>query len=136
MQAWRFPDPPVTTVLTFSPILAGKPVLFVRHDDEGHWYFFDRFDNTLVGCYELALVPLERLVALHPDLRELADIPAGWQAWRESAEQAWERESQRTLERTLARQRRLSEKMRREIVQLPPGSPSVVELIREMRGPI
>jgi len=133
MATWPFPDPPTTTVLTFTPILAGKPVLFVRHDDEGHWYFFDRFDNTLIGCYELVLVPLERLLALQPKLQVLADLPADWQAWRDSPDQPWERESRRTLDRTRARAAAILDKMNREMIVIPPGTPSVVEMLREDR---
>ncbi len=136
MSAWQFFEPPGTTVLTQRRVLAGQPVLFVQHDEQGYWYFFDDPKAPYGSCLEPVLVPLERLASLHPGVQELADLPAGWQAWRDSPEQPWEKESQRTLERTLARRQQLSEKMRRESVSLPPGSPSVVEIIREMRGPI
>jgi hypothetical protein len=40
---------------------------------------------------EAAVVGLKRMVDIEPRLEELADLPLGWHAWRESKEAPWTR---------------------------------------------
>ncbi len=37
------------------------------------------------------VVSLERMLAIEPRIEELADLPLGWRAWRDSENAPWER---------------------------------------------
>lgn len=129
---WAFSDPPDAIVLTVQPILeAGRAILLVEHDERGKWRFFD--DRQLFHGAELRLVPLKCLVELAPTLAELADLPIGWRAWRETENGPWERESLKTQDRTRAKTASLLEHLRRTSLTLPPGTPSTMEMLREDR---
>lgn len=60
----------------------------VVHDVMGDWQFLDEED---VGHREPNLVCLADIVALEPSIAELADLPLGWCATRQSAQRAWDR---------------------------------------------
>jgi hypothetical protein len=65
------------------------PVLFVIHDsDEADWQFLT---GKPVLQKDLLLVSLESLVATDHTLNELADLPQGWYATRQTNKSAWER---------------------------------------------
>ena len=132
MSAYSFADPPDTRVLTLRRILGGRPILFVAHDENGGWYFFD--GGAVLERFELVLVPLGKVVEGDPGLNQLADLPRAWQAWRTAAGEAWERESSETLERSRAKVGELLGQLRRDSTPLPAGSPSTTDLIREARG--
>ena len=67
----------------------GSPILLVTHDaDDGSWQFLcgstdDVDDARLIG--------LECALELDSGLVELADLPLGWKAWRDSPEHEWDR---------------------------------------------
>ncbi len=88
---WPFEDPPDrATFTTVRVLLEGHPILFVYHDaDDGAWQFLcgttnDPADGRLVG--------LDCALSMEPALRELADLPPGWRAWREGPGAPWCRE--------------------------------------------
>ncbi len=88
---WLFPDPPNVATFTMRQVIhEGQPILLVTHDaDDGAWQFLTgeppKVSDALIVC-------LREMVKRDPSLTELADLPAGWRAWRESAEAAWQRE--------------------------------------------
>src|SRR4051794_39612985 len=87
---WTFPDPEGTEVITLERILRGdSPVLLVCHDreDEG-WQFLD---GEHVFEEDGAAVYLGDMLQLDPSLAALADLPAGWYAWREAPGHPWRR---------------------------------------------
>ncbi len=129
--AWSYPDPPETKVLALRSILEGRPILFVERDENSDWRFLD--GERVLEPSEIVLVPLGRVVDLDASVNELADLPAGWRAWRELREQAWEKESSKTKERTRARMAQLLAEMEKTRITLPPGTPSTVEMLREDR---
>ena len=87
---WPFDDPPNVATLTTRPVMDGSSwIALVSHDeDDGGWQF--------IGP-EGASMDQAMLVALHNVLRrdatigELADLPLGWQAWRDAPDQPWQR---------------------------------------------
>jgi hypothetical protein len=88
---WKFADPPNVVTCTVRQIVRdGHPILLVSHDDEdGGWQFLTG------GAFDLAdalLVALKEIVALDPSIVELADLPLGWQAWRERPGALWVRQ--------------------------------------------
>ena len=129
---WPFPDAPSSNVLTVRTILEGKPILFVEHDERGHWHFFD--GRTSFPGDELVLVPFAEIVALDPNLSRLSQLPAGWRAFRSNAQGTWEKETRQNLELTRAKTKARLEELRRNPLELPPGSPDTTELLREARG--
>jgi hypothetical protein len=88
---WPFEDPPnVITITTRQVLEEGHPILLVCHDEEdGCWQVLcgttdDPADGRVVG--------LDCMVARDPSVAELADLPLGWRAWRESPDAPWQRE--------------------------------------------
>jgi hypothetical protein len=132
MGAYPFTVPPETLALTLRAILKGQSILFVEHDENGGWHFFD--GNSVFPGSELVLVPLGELAQRDPTLLAIQDLPQGWRAWRTGPMEPWERESSQLREKTRARAAALLEEMRRTSKPLPPGSPSTTDLIREARG--
>lgn len=118
MATWLFPDPRDTRVLTLHSILEGRPVLFVEHDEKGEWHFFD--GHAVFEMPELTLATLGELVSRDASLGQLADLPSGWRVWRVSQGAPWQRESNRTLEKTRERTAQALTELQRNPVTLPP----------------
>ena len=89
---WPFSDPHNLAVITIDRIVEGKrPILFVSHDaDDGGWQFLDGEDVD-VSVTAARVLSLHELVERDPTIRELADLPIGWQAVRDNADQPWRR---------------------------------------------
>jgi hypothetical protein len=90
-DSWPFSDPPNIATLTTVHVLDGsKPVLLVTHDeDDGMWQVLCGTTGDPDDC---RLVSLEEMLQREPGLAELADLPLGWCAWRETAQSPWVRE--------------------------------------------
>jgi len=87
---WRFANSPDTVVVTLERILRGdSSLVLVTHDAEGGgWQFLD---GEHVFEEDGAIVLLGEMVQFDPSLLELADLPAGWCAWREAPDRPWQR---------------------------------------------
>ena len=91
VEDWPFDDPKnVATISIRQIIVEGAPILRVSHDeDDGSWQFLGwetpREEDAMV-------VGLSTVVDIDPSIKELADLPVGWQAWRRSPKDAWVRE--------------------------------------------
>jgi hypothetical protein len=92
-DAWPFADPPNVAAITMRQIVHdGRPILLVAHDDDdGSWQFLTGEDLDVADGM---LVSLKSMVERDPSLVELADLPCGWQAWREQVGAPWKREPQ------------------------------------------
>src|SRR6266436_1510850 len=90
-RPWPFLDPPNTAVFTSVRILdEGDWVHYVTHDEEdGAWQFHPSHGPS--DMKEAAIVSLRSMVDLDPRIEELADLPLGWHAWRDSADAPWAR---------------------------------------------
>ena len=87
---WPFDEAPDTACITTRLVLdEDAPILMVSHDeDDGGWQFLcgstdDPEDGRVIG--------LDCALDLDPGLAELADLPLGWKAWRDSPEHEWDR---------------------------------------------
>lgn len=70
-------------------IEANQPVLLVVHDaDDGGWQFLTGDEFTVADA---RIVTLASILAIHPTLATLANLPPGWQAWRTTPEAPWHR---------------------------------------------
>jgi hypothetical protein len=87
---WPFDDPKnVATVTVRQIIREGQPILLVSHDaDDGSWQFLTG-GRFFTG--DAMLVALHEIVQHDPSVRELADLPLGWVATRDSAGSSWRR---------------------------------------------
>lgn len=94
---WPFEDTPDTPVLTLRRIVESNlPILVVTHDvDDGLWQFLDHEDFE---DEEAVSVELKELVLLDPTLEKIADLPAGWVAYRDGRFSDWQREENRWAE--------------------------------------
>jgi len=89
---WPFRDPPNVAVFTLKRIVAGgSPILLVKHDsDDGAWQFLD---GDVIAERDAAVVSLQSVVLHDNTLAQLADLPVGWVAWRDTPAAPWERSS-------------------------------------------
>jgi hypothetical protein len=87
---WPFDQPPNCAVISLRHIIRRKqPILHVTHDLDDHgWQFLGlddaRMEDAVVVCFA-------EIVELDPTLRELADMPPGWHAWRPTQNHPWRR---------------------------------------------
>ena len=89
MTNWPFADTPNTASITTRQVLEGAPILHVTHDeDDGSWQFLCGTTNDPADA---RVVGLGRMYARDPSVGELADLPEGWMAWRDSPELPWQR---------------------------------------------
>ncbi len=84
---WPFADPPDTAAFTTKRIaFERRPVLHVVHDSEGDWQFLDGKDVTQEDG---ALVQMAHVVGAHLGVADVADLPRGWEAFRETERMPW-----------------------------------------------
>jgi hypothetical protein len=90
-RLWPFLDPPNTAVFTSVLILDEADwVHYVSHDEEdGAWQFHPY--SGMTNEEEAAVVSLDHMLRIEPRLKELADLPLGWHAWRGSKNDPWTR---------------------------------------------
>ena len=89
---WPFADKPNVAVFTTKSVASGKDsILFVSHDaDDGSWQFLGS-DELTEGT--ASVVGLSSVVRLDASIAELADLPLGWIAHRETRRDPWTREA-------------------------------------------
>ena len=98
-MAWRFSDPPDTGVFTTRQVfIDGEPLSLVSHDPDGDWQFLHDEEEDEEGDLrdedDLMFVRLQHIVDRFPEVEQLADLPIGWIASRDTGEEAWVREPQ------------------------------------------
>lgn len=86
---WPFADRPDAAAFTTRRVaFDGAAVIGVTHDTDGSWQFLDGGSTT---ADDAALVHLAHVVGAHLDVVELADLPPGWEAWRDRPGAPWHR---------------------------------------------
>lgn len=90
MDDWPFDDPENVATMTVRQVThGGQPILLVSHDaDDGMWQFLT---GGPVEMVDAMIVSLREVYQIDPSIAELADLPLGWQAWRSSAGEPWQR---------------------------------------------
>ena len=89
MDNWLFDAPPNVAVITTCHVLDGTPILFVSHDEEdGAWQFHD---GQTVRESDARVISLKRIIEIDSSVRELADLPLGWIAFRKNKKVPWQR---------------------------------------------
>jgi hypothetical protein len=102
---WPFAEPKNVAVFTSTQVLRlGQPILHVSHDDgDGGWQFQTGMQQVTTG--DAMIVALSEMVERDPSICELADLPCGWFAERDSIGGDWRR-AQRWENRTKRRRTR------------------------------
>ena len=92
MAEWMFEDAPnVAVVTTRSIVRDGAWIAHVSHDaDDGSWQFHDSAPVDPLA-EDAMVVALGSMVLRDPALDGLADLPAGWRAWRDGPAAPWQR---------------------------------------------
>lgn len=91
-MSWPFSDPDNILVFTSKDIIdSGMWIYYVSHDaDDGAWQFHSASGPPKAES-DARVVLLRNMVARDPTIANLADLPLGWCAWRESPDAAWRR---------------------------------------------
>ena len=76
----------------------GEPIVLVTHDGEDGWSFIGSSDGTAENGRVIAL---HEAVELDPSVLQLADLPFGWRAWRDSPEDSWIRQPKSDTTQTI-----------------------------------
>lgn len=87
---WVFDDPPnVAVIAARSVVFEHDWIAYVSHDPEdGAWQF--RGSRTLqMQESDAVVVSLRSIVELDSTVKDLANLPLGWHAWREAEGAAW-----------------------------------------------
>ena len=86
----KFKEADNTAVFTTKYVIReGKPITYVTHEvEDGAWQFLssDEFENF---AEVIMIVGLGEIVALDPSLLDLADMPVGYYAIRETVNDKW-----------------------------------------------
>jgi len=88
---WPFQDAENVAVFTVRGVVRdGHPILRVVHDvEDGAWQFLE-WDTPEEK--DAMILTLSEIVEFDPTVRELADLPFGWQATRRNGDDPWHRE--------------------------------------------
>lgn len=88
---WQFNDPPnLAVIVNKAIILKGDWIAYVSHDlDDGGWQFHADQPEPVTQD-DAMLVSLKNIVDLDPSIVDLAGLPPGWHAWRDSKESKWQ----------------------------------------------
>ena len=85
-ESWPFHDAVNTAVFTTRPVLEGLPIVEVYHDHDGDWQFLC---GTTIDEADIKLVCLGCMVERDASLADLAKMPLGWCAVRDSPDDDW-----------------------------------------------
>jgi hypothetical protein len=84
---WPFSYPQDHRVFTTRFVLEeGLPILLVSHDPDGEWEFLCTTTDNPKDAREVSLA---FIVDVDGRLAEVADLPVGWRAFRDSPESPW-----------------------------------------------
>jgi hypothetical protein len=86
---WPFADPQNVAVFTVADIMSGRtPILRVCHEEQdGAWQFLT--GAVLPDAEKWMLIGLSEVVAIDSSIKEIADLPYGWEAVRCSPAEKW-----------------------------------------------
>jgi hypothetical protein len=90
ISSWPFQDPQNVAVFTTRQVVKDrKPILFVSHDaGDGAWQFHS---GDIARSEDMIILALSEIVEIDPSITDLADLPLGYKASRNSPSDAWKR---------------------------------------------
>ena len=85
---WPFADAESLAVLSLTRIVSDNSnVLYAKHDWDGSWQFLDGEDCT---TDDAVILGLSEIIAIDPTLCELAALPIGFFAFRDTINAPWQ----------------------------------------------
>ncbi len=92
MTQWKFRDPPnVAVIANRRAVTGGDWIAHVSHDAEDGGWQFHTADPGPLNDADAIVVSLRNIVQLDESVEDLADLPLGWHAWRDSKAAPWQR---------------------------------------------
>jgi hypothetical protein len=90
-QTWPFNDPPNVAVIANRKTVRGEEwIAYVSHDlDDGAWQFHTAGAEVAEG--DAVFVSLQNITQIDATVLQLADLPLGWHAWRDTKDLPWKR---------------------------------------------
>lgn len=87
---WPFSDPENVAVIADKRIVSRQDwIAYVSHDrDDGMWQFHTNRSEPL-SENDASVVSLKNIADLDPSVLDLAKLPIGWHAWRDSIDSEW-----------------------------------------------
>ena len=87
---WPFDQGPRVAAITTRQVLSdGLPILRVTHYSSDHdWAFVC---GTTNATEDARVIAMQEVLDIDPTLREIADLPPGWTAWRDNVGGVWHR---------------------------------------------
>ncbi|MBR2327193.1 MAG: hypothetical protein IKA51_01080 [Clostridia bacterium] len=64
-----------------------KPILYVKHDDEGDWQFLCGGKHTTENA---RIIALQEIINIDPSVSKVSNLKCGQTAVRESKESEWQ----------------------------------------------
>jgi hypothetical protein len=88
---WPFDQPPNCAVTSLRDLAENRaPILHVTHDRDDHGWQFLGLEDPRED--QAVIVRFSHIVDSDPTIRDRADLPPGWHAWRRSKDEPWIRE--------------------------------------------
>src|SRR5690348_114185 len=89
-DGWPFDQAPnVAAITTRQVIKDGLPILRVTHYSDDHSWAF--VCGTTDAEADGRVIGMGEALEIDPTLRDIADMPPGWTAWREKIGGVWQR---------------------------------------------
>ncbi|HWK02429.1 MAG TPA: DUF4262 domain-containing protein [Puia sp.] len=82
-------------VYTTKQAFEGNPILYIYHNEDGDWQFHTTSEPNFD---DIKLVCLEEITKLDPTINEIYHLQLGWRAWRDTKEDDWQYEEDKTRE--------------------------------------
>ncbi len=96
---WPFAELRNCVTFVTDQVLDGtEPIVHVFHDEEGEWQFIGSTEGTPQNA---KIIALHEAVKLDPSVLQLADLPIGWHARRDSPDEPWIREADANVTPTI-----------------------------------
>jgi hypothetical protein len=88
-----FESPDGLVITTRQVMEDGWSILLVIHDaeDPKGWQFLNGHGDA-EDSRDGVIVHIERVIERDPSITQLADLPEGWRAWRDTEDDSWARE--------------------------------------------
>ena len=80
----KSPQPPFRQI-----VFEAAPILHVTHDSDNHGWQFLGLEDARVE--DASVVCLSEILLRDPTIRDIADLPSGWHAWRRYVGAQWTR---------------------------------------------
>ncbi len=89
-EDWPFDQAPNVAAITTRQVLDDRlPILRVTHYSDDHSWAF--VCGTTDAESDGRVISMSEAVAMDPTVQEVADLPPGWTAWRETVGGGWNR---------------------------------------------